>query len=848
MKVIKSIPKVLLAFLTSLFVFFIFNHSEIPIHAASSDAINTSANVMAQYDGITNWKLQRYTPSNQIGEIPIGGNVSLGYTFGAARNASGKVTGGDNTITLSSTIGSAKLGPNSSAPTINNSKINIFLNNNGKYYGILHQGDSSYIGSGGHPERASDTSIDFALLTGKQDSYFYNDMNVLANLETISSEPGSSKLFYTGTDANGRPAYKLAGYYAKKSVFVQIVLKADPSGAPIVWRELYVYNPNGPAQYQTFYGEDTGLNPNNNLTDTVDSVPMFAIGDKKGLYLRSGADSNGVNYDPASKLFITNDVAGGFKDFMGRTLTNPGNWSIKGRSGSGNASSITNPTLPWTSSPNETQNGDTNLPANSNLLVLNENTPQEYKVVDSDGRQDSAYTLRWPQTNSASASVERFVSKIGATISGYAIPTMKLTYKNMNRNDGTNQVNDRLHFNISVRNDGLNSNWTISRILNAMPKGLTIDPKTSVSLTNGNSIDYNPNSSIEVGESADFSFDAIIDNTAPYNLDSKGNLTNKASVFGNNSGQNDTRELTDSVTIPVQIPKFKYRFTELLRNETTDPNGTFTNKVTAQKDDIIDYKVDFVSNGSSIVSNAYFYNKFEADDGLELVPNSVAWNGNNYNTMDVPMGALRNNQTYTVTFKAKVTGISQKTTSNSASLIYGLDGDTGYSNRMDVEEPAIVDIQDAPQTTAITEVPSGIDFGSVNSAGFERLLKNISTTGNLRITHAADSPFQVSVSYDNDGDTPISSNGNKLVQDDGNTLLLNQAKKDTTDFWKPLNAFPTAINFDGFNGSYKDLDLTKYVGKNKWQLRVPANSQAGQYNGQVTWSIEDTLAEQKDIL
>lgn len=832
MKVIKSISKVLLAILTGLFMFLIFSHSTTTIHAASASAsaVDTSANVMAKYDGITNWKLQTGTPPNQIGMIPMGGKVALGYTFGAARNANGKVVAGDTTITLTSTNSTAQIGEHTTAQTINNSKINVFLINDGMYYGILHQGDSSYIGPGGYPERAADTSIDFALINGKQESYFYQDMNVLANLLPFGSAPKNSKLFYTGTDANNRPVYKLAGYYSKQSVYVQIVLRPDPSGAPIVWRELYVYNPNGQAQYQTFYGEDTGLNPTNLATDAVDNVPMHAIGDGKGLYLESGS-----NYNPASKLFITNDVDGGFKDFMGRTLTNPGNWGVKGRSGSGNASPITNPSLPWSSFPDDTQNGDTNAAAGSDLLLLSNG----YKVVDADNQQDSAYTLRWPQTTSTPGTVEKFVSKIGATISGYAIPTMKLSYKNVTHPNGANQVNDKLHFDIYVKNDGFDTKWVIQRVLDTMPQGLTIDSSTSISTINGNSIDYNPNTVIDVGEATILSFDARIDNTAPYNLDKNGNLTNKAFITGNNLGQSDTLTLNDSVLIPVEIPKFKYRFNEQLRNETTDPNGAFSNRVTAQKDDIIDYKVNFISNGSSIVNNASFYNAFKDTDGLELVPNSVSWNSSIFNDMYFPMGALKNNQTYTVTFKAKVTGISKHASPNSATLIYSLDGSNTQS-RMDVEEPAIVDIQDAPQTTAITEVPSKIDFGSVNTAGLERLLKNVSTTGNLRVTHAADTPFQVSVSYDNNGDYPIADNGNNLVQDDGNTLLFNQAKPDATELWKPLNPIPTPISSVGFSGSYKNLDLTEYVGKNKWKLRIPANSKAGQYTGQITWSIEDT--------
>lgn len=838
MKTLKTIQKTLLALFTGLIMFLIFNPYTIITRAAGTQGeIEQAEKVMRKYDGITNWKEQSTSPPNQIGNIPIGNGVSLGYTFGSARSATGKVvSGGDTTITK------YNAGSNSGAPTTSNGKINIFINNNGTYYGILHQGTNSYIGLGGTPGNASDTSIDFALVNGSTNSNeFYDTYNLYRQMSVFDSSSNANKIFYTGTDANNKPVYKLVGYFYKKSVYAEVLLRPDPTGAPIVRRELYLYNLNGStAQFQVFFGEDTGLDPSNNSTQTVDNVPMYAIGDNKGLYMYSGLYTN------PSKLFVTNNVPDGFQNFMGRILTNPTNWAVKGNTSSG---PITNPSMPYSTSPTATQMGDINAKADDNLLQVNGANGQMVDVVDSSGNQDSAYSLRWPAISLAAGEVAHFSSAIGATVSGLAIPSLRMTYTNANQtSSGLNHVGDTLKFNVKIRNDGYNSSWQINRIFDALPSGLEIDP-TSIDSTimHGNTIDYNPNTKLPDNGESNFTFAAKVTNSAPYYLDSSGNLTNTVEVTGHNANQNDSTTMKDSVKIPVITPSFKYRFTKLVKNETTNPNGDYSQQVTAQKGDIIDYKIDFTSNGQASVKSTSIYDKL--DSNLDAIPGSAYWNGTSVSDLgsdhsyyfNVP-GSINNNQTYSFTFKAKVTAPTAQVISNTATLLNTQLNSGTTDSRINTEEPALVNVEDAPQTTAFIEVPSKIDFGNVNSLNFERMLKNVNTTGNLRVAHGDNTPFQVSVSYDNNGETPIASNGNKLIQDDGETLLFNQAKIDSAEIWKPLGTSPVPINLDGFNGSYTDLDLTKYVGSQKWKLRVPADTKTGQYNGQITWSIEDVPA------
>lgn len=833
MKVSNEIlHRLLFILFTALLLICSFKASIITVHAVSDSDVDNAASVMAKYDGISNWKLKSSSSdtlvSNDYGTIPIGGNFSLGYSFGSARNVNNNVHSGDMSITKKSTTATVD-----SAPTINNSKINIFLDYGGKYYGILHQGANSYIGTDGTPEKASDTSIDFALLTGNASSNYYSGMNLLVKAE--------NKLYYTGTDTNGNKVFKIAGYYPTRSVFFEILLRPSITGAPVVSRELYVYNAstnaNDKKQFQTFYGEDTGLNPNGSDT-SVDNVPMFAIGGGQGLYLMSGA-----NYTPASKLFITNNLDDGFKDFMGRVLTNPTDWSVKGRFHASSAD-ISNPKLPWATNPTSTQNGDTDATAGQNLLKSKNTQGTMQDLVNSDGKQDSAYVLRWPATDLGPTQVAHFASNIGATIKGYAVPTVKKTYKNITSPTGTgNHVGDTLRFTLKVRNDGYDSHWNITNITDNIPKGLTVTSVPNSAWLNNGNINFNPGVALADGVEKTFTFDAKINNLAPYNL-TNGYLTNTATFTGENLGQTDSRTLKDSVNIPIEIPALKYRFTKTVRNE-SNGETSYVSKTNAKENNILDYQVKFSSNGTASLTKATFVDNLP--NGVELIPDSITLNGSKVNatSLNFDVGPLNNGDNF-ILFKARVTAVDAMTASNTAYLNNITTTGTNDPTSVATEEPAIVNIEAAPNTISFDKVPTTIDFGSINTTGSDRILPNISTIGQLIVTHTEKSAFQVGVSYDNDGETPISTKNTdhtineKLIQDGGESLYFNQHNNsDSEDHWYPLSDAPTYINNTGFSGS-SNYDLTNYIGLKKWRLRVPANTNAGAYSGTITWSIIDT--------
>ena len=121
----------------------------------------------------------------------------------------------------------------------------------------------------------------------------------------------------------------------------------------------------------------------------------------------------------------------------------------------------------------------------------------------------------------------------------------------------------------------------------------------------------------------------------------------------------------------------------------------------------------------------------------------------------------------------------------------------------------------------------------------ERILPNVKTTGNLIINHTAETPFQVSVSYDNNN-APLTNGSDKLINDNDDAMFFHQAGNESNN-WRTVSTSPVPIKSEGFSGQMLNQSLNDYIGAKKWKLRVPANSKSGKYTGQVTWTIADTI-------
>lgn len=856
----KSYLRILRLFLTIIFFFIFLNKTTlVKVNAvAETDVVQNIANID---DGITDWKYtsSSYSPPNQIGQIKIGKNVYLGYTFGSARNSSNKVQAGDTTITKDSSAGTGYL---------YNSKINIFINQNGSYYGILHQATNSFNGNGGFPERASDTSLDFAYVTGGSSSLSATNYGILAKMQ--------NKVFYVGHDQNGNTALKIGGYISNQNLYAEVLLRPSLSGAPIVQRELYLYNPkNGTLKTkpQIYFGEDTSIDSTG--SPAVDDVPLYAMGNDEGLFMYSA--KNPATSD--AKLYVTNDVPDGFTAYMGKAY-DADHWNLKGKSNTGSTTvaggDITKPNLTYDQSGTDS-NGDNGRPAGSNLLYGTNAQGTLYPVVDKNVKQDSAYTLRWNTiTTFNPGETLHFASTLGATLAGYSLPQVSKTYTNSTpHSDGLNHVGDKLHFTLTVQNNGLRSTWLYNHIQDTLPDGLNIDPNsvkyrwtettTSGSGNNqvdtennrgsgtvdssnvtGNTLDFAPNTNLIEKGKYYVTFDATVGYVPSTELDSDGNITNTAKFTGQNVQYNDGDESYNaSVKIPIKVSNFKPSFKKYIRNTTTDPNSAFETSTDGKKGDTIEYQTKFVNLGTDTMKSGYFTDTLP--DGLKFDPNSVIVNDqkqsvtvdpNNSNKFGFNLNSYPSNSYITVTFQAEVTGVTKETVSNTATMTNVLtSGNETFDNIPSTK--ADLTIAETSPTISFVEVPSTIDFGSINTANLERIIPNVSTDGRLIIDHTDNSAFQVSVSYNND-ENAIASNGEKLVNSNDTVLYLNQGSTSGSDNWKPLSTTGTSIKDGGFYGSYTNYDLTNYVNFNKWKLRVPSNTKAGAYSGEITWAISDT--------
>lgn len=844
----KLFKTILLPFFFIILSIFISNQFLITTKAAGQD---TTIQYLKQInDGVDDWTYYTGKAKNKIGEIPIGDGLSLGYTFGTAQDANGKVISGqDDSITTDNVITSGLQ---------TNSKINIFLNRNGYYYGVVHQNKDAYIG--GKPETASDTSLDFAYVNGIS-SISGSTYGIMAKLK--------DKVYATSTDSNGLLVMKIGGLVSNQTgLYAEVLLRPSPSGAPIVQRELYLYNTSSlKTKFQVYFGEDTALGKDPTV---VDDVPLYAIGNNEGLYIYDS--KNPANSE--AKLYVTNNVSDGFTSFMGKVYMDSAHWDSKGYAQGQSSGIIVDPNLKYYGS-NASLDGDNGRDPGSKLLFgQKQGSSTTYPVTTINGSQDSAYTLRWnPIERMEVGDIAHFSSTMGATLAGYPIPSVSKKYTNTTpHSDGLNHIGDKLKFTLTAQNDGLKSNWSLKEIKDALPTGLTIDPnsieykwtemttsgseqnqedteKTIASgsvnpiYVNGNTLDYTPaNTILKEKDHYYVTFYATVNNKAPSNVDSSKNLTNTASFTGFNADTNkDNKTYSDSVKIPIDVSGFNYSFSNQVRNTTTDPGGNFSGSVDAHKGDIVEFKSIF--SGTQEIQNGAIYKNILDNSQLSLVSGSVTLNGqmqpDSISGSGIFFPKTAANKTNIVTFKATVNSSTKDTIKNTATMVsLKTSSDDTYNNL--ISDEAVVNVQEDIPSTAFIEVPQFIDFGSINSTGNERMLTNKQTKGNLIVSHNADTPFQVLVSYDNDSDHALNNGSEKLIQDNGLSLLFNNNANESQDDWTPLSSTGIPIANKDFSGSNDTLDLTQYVGLNKWKLRVPGTAKSGKYTGQVTWTIADT--------
>lgn len=804
-------------------------------------------------DGIENWT---QADRSQVGYLDIGGGKKLGYTFGLARDHYGRVTnGGDSTITKDSYNPKPdEYGAGDDGVDYNNmfrSKINVFLNDNNIAIGSTYQ--DNYSDSDVRDTLAQDsvsrTSPDFLIAPPNSRSRINTlDFSLLSQM--------TNKKYYVGFDSNNNKTFKIVGDFVRKPFYRQdrhkiwnkinngnynltaeILLRPSPNNSAVVQRELYLHNSSGDNQeLNVLFGEDTMLGTN-------DGIPIYDLDEKQGLYIQ--------DYQGKYQLMVSNNVPDGFKhykaqdyNFDGYDSNDDEDYNINYHEDNANN---------WVKG---FDNGD-----------LNGNGDEQYnfrygqQLIDS---TDTSYILSWGHTDLASGQTSHYVSTMGVTASGYAVPYVKKTYTNETSQDGKNHIGDRLKFTLKANNSGMKSSWLYKKLVDKMPSGLQIDPTTIrisdddrtdkvISMTDYNddtkTLTVPTNRSLKDGQSATVTFEANITNDAVKNLDNNSSITNKGEFTGIDNSAEDSKsedkKFTDSSSIPIEASDYEPNFTKQVRNLTTDKNSAYMNKVAAKQDNIVEYKIsynvgyskNYLLSGAQITDNL--------PEGVELTNDPVVITTpdgkiSQTTTPNTTLAEIKQGETETIEFKAKVTSPIAGQVINMAKLT-GANKSNGQMVGDALTNGAEVDTENVD---GFVSVPDKIDFGQSNMYGKTKLLKNISTDGELIVRHPAANNFRVNVSYDNDDNRKKiqTATGDTLPTDDTGLIFIKQKSKDNkVGEWKPLLKVGTSIQSEEFSGHQDLVNLTDLVGVNDWQLKVDARAKAGAYNGKLTWTMVDSV-------
>jgi len=777
-------------------------------------------------DGITNWTKQT---TSRVGQLRIDDDLSLGYAFGLAQNTSGKVTsGGDSTITKDST-----------SPGVNNiyfSKMNVFLNTSGNYYGSVFQ-PSYTLPTVNAQEQVSLSSPDFMLVPSNstKDITARNFAILGADASNNGNAGLKNKEYYIGTDSNGNPAYKIVGDFSRTpgsagngtyNLRAELLLRASPTNSAIVHRELYLYNNTSTTQnFTILYGEDTKLGDSDGKSDLV---PIYDLGNKQGLYIKNKTAQSDTD---AFRLLVTNQLPDGFKYYNGQAFESGGtgnNW-VKG---------LTPATVSGVGA--EAKNN----PNGTDLLKRN---------------VDTSYILRWDPTTLNPGETAHYGSTMGVVAKPYSIPSPQKSYTNVTTKDGKNRIGDKLKFSLKISNNGYGANWLYKNLTDEIPEGLQIDPTTlKISYNNETATaldptDYDPetrsltvstNKSLTDDQYATVTFDANITNDILST--SSMTMTNTAHFTGLdvNVANSVDKTFKASVDIPVETPDFNFSFTKLVKNLTDDPNSDFKEMVEAKHGDLVEYKIVYkVADDSKDYLQGGSYLSDAIPDGIERVGDATVTgpDGYTYNSSNIDTGiaTVQKSESVTIIFKAKVTATSAGIVSNIAKISGGLTSTNQTTGDM-ISNSADIAVQNVD---TFVSVPTLVDFGSANMHGTDTVLTNVRTDGELIVSHPTDTNFKVNVSYDNDDPNSQMKNSNNeaLPVDDSGLLFIRQRNSVSTDpgNWTAISKTGTSLQTESFAGKQERLNLTSYVGVGDWQIKLSSNTNPGLYNGILTWSMVD---------
>lgn len=484
-------------------------------------------------------------------------------------------------------------------------------------------------------ESTSGTSNSYGIVTDKSSDVSDKGDKGLED-ETYDRNRGDATVhptLYAGHDTAGNLALKKVVTDPAAGYLYEILYRFTPN-SPVIQQELYFKNNSDKVlNYGAYFSADTQLHNN-------DAIALYAMGSNAGIYM---ADDN-------YKLLMNMKVPDGPTGYTAHS------WQ-------GTVFSGFVPT-------NITGKG-----------LENENLPDGTQVLD---REDSAYTARWNYHALAPGGIDHYRTDIAVTKAPFVVPNAIKTYSNETSHDGQNREGDTLDFSLKAHNIGYKSLWKDISITDKIPEGLDIDPNTLelIDSQGGKTAlpasDYNPTTrqlTVKAPDLQDNQWDTITFKAQVASSASGKTLTNTMLARGTdaNNPDNPNQSATSSVKIPVVVSPYIASLTKQVKNE-SNQDQEFKNSTRARLGDTVDYRINYQVNPSSQESFTAGTLKDTLPAGLTLLDGSIQitysdgtqTTAANLDAIDIK--ALKQSQSVSVDFKAKVTQRDLAKIDNTATL------------------------------------------------------------------------------------------------------------------------------------------------------------------------------------
>lgn len=749
-------------------------------------------------------------------------NLEIGYT--------NPMTVNGKTVRMGFTFGKLSATSFSGQP---NRNANIFLQDGSDSKGNPNNIPAFHGGVTNGPE----TSMDYTLFEGDRENSSINSF-MYTSLLTYGHQ-----LTYFVSKSNGTvQAVKVMGYCtngdSSDSFEFEEILRRSPYRNGNVSQELYVKNISSSSQlYLIGEHEDTELESNMIGTSYIPArVPIYALGNNRGMYLES----------PNHRLNVNFDLTNGPAHWLAEAYNDRFSYSPSGLSNSvnGNKTQIfKGPDFDHITG----QEAD-NWPAGRILLQTIINPVNKQKVYP-----DSGYAVLWSKFNSPVGQTQHYALDIGMGTSTQSSPKLIETWLNGSRkNNDKNYPGDKIQFTVNLGNDGKDSEYKTTNLSDLVPAGIDVD-NSSFKLTYANgttkSVTYNAaNRGLQLSDAdaidlkdnqtATLTFSGTISDSASGQALT---TTPKAIAIEQKSDGNPARNFSGE---PVNIP-LSHKFKAELTQDASDQTHTELPANYYIPGDTIDFHIHYKINADITDSVSELHFKPSVSAGLTATGHVTATMDNsetnslkvtyqqtggspwpsqvNVTKSDGTAFKAGDQLTVTITGIAKPDDQSDGKLSQTVDVVGTLDSGEAIASNSNT-------LTIYRQNLTRLSVPKNIDFGTHYKGEATEFL-NPELDANLKVESGVE----------------LNSNSVFLVSAQGNEPLAGGLfLKDQNNQWQDLStptSLPVPAPAPATDAGYQYIyDFSALIQSKKWKLEVPVNAQKpGQANQTVTWTISNSL-------